>query len=51
MRDAVAGGWSLTPLAERIDRANHVAGQALAAGCPGVGDGFTVEVGELASAS
>src|SRR5664279_865192 len=29
MRDAVAGGWSLTPLAERIDRANHVAGRVL----------------------
>jgi uncharacterized protein YndB with AHSA1/START domain len=29
MRDAVAGGWSLAPLAERIDRANHVAGRAL----------------------
>jgi uncharacterized protein YndB with AHSA1/START domain len=29
MRDAVGGGWRLTPLAERIDRANHAAGRAL----------------------
>jgi len=29
MRDAVAGGWSLAPFAERIDRANHVAGNTL----------------------
>ena len=29
VRDAVAGGWSLTPLTERIDRANRAAGRAL----------------------
>jgi uncharacterized protein YndB with AHSA1/START domain len=29
MRDAVGSGWSLTPLAERIERANHVAGLVL----------------------
>lgn len=29
MRDAVAGGWSLAPLADRIERANHVAGRVL----------------------
>lgn len=34
MRDAVAGGWSLDPLATRIDTANRVAGREL----PVVGD-------------
>lgn len=29
MRDAVAGGWSLAPLADRIDRANRTAGRVL----------------------
>jgi uncharacterized protein YndB with AHSA1/START domain len=29
MRDAVGRGWSLTPLADRIASANHVAGRAL----------------------
>ena len=29
MRDAVAGGWSLAPLADRIERANHMAGREL----------------------
>jgi hypothetical protein len=29
MRDAVAGGWSLASLAERIDSANRTAGRAL----------------------
>ena len=29
MRDAVASGWSLTPLADRIDRANNVNGNVL----------------------
>jgi uncharacterized protein YndB with AHSA1/START domain len=29
MRDAVAGGWTLTPFAGRIERASHVAGRAL----------------------
>jgi len=29
MRDAVSGGWSLIPLADRVDRANHVAGRVL----------------------
>jgi uncharacterized protein YndB with AHSA1/START domain len=29
MRDAVSGGWSLSGLAERIERANHVAGHVL----------------------
>jgi uncharacterized protein YndB with AHSA1/START domain len=29
MRDAVGGGWSLTPLAERIETSNHVAGRVL----------------------
>ncbi len=29
MRDAVGSGWRLTPFAERIDRANQVAGRAL----------------------
>jgi uncharacterized protein YndB with AHSA1/START domain len=31
MRDAVAGGWRLSPLADRIERANQVAGRALPA--------------------
>lgn len=29
MRDAVSRGWSLTPLANRLDQANHVAGRVL----------------------
>ena len=29
MREAVGSGWSLTPLADRIDRANRVVGQVL----------------------
>jgi uncharacterized protein YndB with AHSA1/START domain len=29
MRDAVGGGWRLSPLADRIERANHAAGRAL----------------------
>jgi uncharacterized protein YndB with AHSA1/START domain len=29
MRDAVGGGWTLTPLAERIERGNRVAGHVL----------------------
>jgi hypothetical protein len=29
MRDAVGSGWRLTPLAERINRANHVSGRVL----------------------
>ena len=29
MRDAVGNGWSLVPLAERIDRSNHIAGSVL----------------------
>ncbi|HEX3714223.1 MAG TPA: SRPBCC family protein [Trebonia sp.] len=31
MRDAVSGGWSLTPFAERIEAADQVAGQRLPA--------------------
>jgi uncharacterized protein YndB with AHSA1/START domain len=31
MRDAVSGGWSLTPLAERLQRADQVAGRVLPA--------------------
>jgi len=34
MRDAVGSGWRLTPLAERIDQANRVAGRVL----PVIGD-------------
>ncbi|MCW2750953.1 MAG: activator of Hsp90 ATPase 1 family protein [Aeromicrobium sp.] len=29
MRDAVGSGWRLTPLAERIERANHISGRLL----------------------
>jgi hypothetical protein len=31
MRDALARGWNLTPLADRIDRADHIAGRMLPA--------------------